>query len=80
MMNVQVPLSPAESLTSYLISVRPTFKCSGGRKPVKFKGSFELSVGTGTCQETSSYEWPANAGTSISGGHCTRGGSTSDKK
>ena len=69
MENAQPVLSPAESITSYLISVRPTFNCSGGLKPVRFKGSFELSVGTGTCQETFAYDWPVIVGTSISGGH-----------
>ena len=44
----QLLLSPAESVTSYLMLVFPTLNGCGGCKPFAFKGSLELSVGTGT--------------------------------
>lgn len=46
----QLLLSPADSVTSYLMLVFPTLNCCGGCKPLMFKSSLELSVGTWTFQ------------------------------
>ncbi len=67
---MQLSLSPDESVTVYLMYVLPTFNFCGGRKPLSFRGSLELSVGTGTCHVTFAYDWPGSVGMlSISGGH-----------
>jgi len=74
MEKTQSPLSPAESVTSYLIKFVPTFIRCGGSRPLRFKGPLELSVGTGTCHVTIAYDFPAAVGVSMLRGHSMLGG------
>ena len=74
MINLQVLLSPDESVALYVMWFLPTFNFCGGIKPLSFGGSLELSVGTGTCHDTFAYDWPGSVGIlSISGGHSMLG-------
>ena len=59
----------------------PTFNFCGGRKPLRSRVSFELSVGTGTCHVTFAYDLPGSVGIfSKSGGHLMLGGWMSVKQ
>ena len=74
MKNTQLRLRPEESVTLYVMCFLPTLILCGGRKPVRVRGSLELSVGTGNCQCTLANDWPGSVGIlSISGGHVMLG-------
>ena len=74
MEKTQLALSPAESVTWYLMYVWPTFSTCGGYKPRRFNELLELSVGTGTCHVTVAFAFPTSVVTSMVGGHWMHGG------
>ena len=74
MANLQLLLSPDESVALYVMWFLPTLNFCGGSNPVSLGSSLELSAGTGTCHVTFAYDWPGSVGIlSISGGHVMLG-------
>jgi len=67
--NVQLAISPAESVAMYAMCLLPTSNFCGGSKPLRLTGSLELSVGFGTCHVALANGCPGSVGISTSRGH-----------